>query len=622
MRTVSVIAASLLLVACGGDSENDENANLWQVSVARSSTAPLTQVSGQPLASYLKNGLYAQTAVSGSTAAPPAAPPPPPPPAVSVTNLVTEGVDEADRVKFAEQTLYVSGLTPDTYLPYLKRWQRNDDSSLTALDDLELPPELGRVHGLYASGNRLIVVGGESYHGIGFNFPPSGLEKISPAVFVQLFEQGNNVYQLQFDGELLDSRRTVDALWLVSRYKPEVEGLKHYAATVADKQHNIQLLESTRLSELMPKRQLNNTAAEPLIASQQCYLPADRQANEGNSRMVVVTRIATSAPYQTESSCIITPVTDMYMSAEHLYLHGGVYSATEEKTVLHKFSLDDAAAGYQATGAVDGYIQGSQTAFMLHEKQQYLMLLTTSWGNNGPLNQFWVMQQQGNSLQTVAKLPSAQQPEQVIGKPGEAIYGVRFVGERAYVVTFERTDPLYTLDISNPMQPAIIGELEIPGYSAYLHSINNNLLWGLGQQIEMDSAGNPLWDTAGAKIALFDVAADDAVVQQELLFNAQFSPLEHQHHSLATVQHGSITRMALPLSRYSAEYGGQISLLTLQVDSNGTMDKTGELIPEHSEYYSSWDARSVLVNDDIYFIVDDKVYQSNWQLPEQVIGQY
>ncbi len=164
--------------------------------------------------------------------------------------------------------------------------------------------------------------------------------------------------------------------------------------------------------------------------------------------------------------------------------------------------------------------------------------------------------------------------------------------------------------------------LQLPGYSAYLHSINDSLLWGLGQQIEIDSAGNPLWDTAGAKIALFDVGADDAVVQQELLFNSQFSPLEHQHHSLATVQHGSITRMALPLSRYSPQYGGQISLLTLQVDSNGTVDKIGELIPEHSDYYSSWDARSVLVNDDIYFIVDDKVYHSNWQLPEQVIAQY
>lgn len=617
MRTVSIIAASLLLVACG-NSDNDENANLWQVSIASASTAPLTQVSGQPLASYLKNGLYAQADVSGGSIG---MPPPASPvsSAVSTTNLITPGVDEADRVKFAEQTLYVSAWQQDANEPYVKRWLRNDDSSLTALDPLALAPQVRHVQGLYASGEQLTVLG-VNYYDYPFFSPGWGGD--GSEVIVQLFEQGSSVYHLQFDGTLIDSRRTADALWLVSRYRPEVAGYQPYAATVADKKKNMQVLGNARLTDLLPTLRLNNGASEPLIASQQCYLPADMQADEGSAQMVVLTRIATTAPYQTESSCILASVREMYMSAEHLYLHGSVYDDVSSKTVVHKFSLDDAVAGYQATGAVDGYIGGSQSAFMLYEKQQYLMLFTTTWDTAGPEHQLVVLQQDADKLKVVAQLPNDQQPDVKIGKPGEDIYGVRFAGDRAYVVTFERIDPLYTLDISNPLQPAIIGELEIPGYSAYLHSINDSFLWGLGQHVELDEQGWPVWETAGAKIALFDVSGNDAVVQHELVFTEQFAPLEYQHHSLAAVQHDNVTRMALPLSRFSPQLGEQVSLLTLEVGSNGAMDKIGELVPEYSSYVSAWDARTVLVNDDIYFVAGDTVFHSNWQLPEQVIARY
>lgn len=620
MRIAAIIVATTLLTACGGSSEQDlpPQVQLWQVSAAGTSTAPLRRQSGQPLARYLKYGLYAQAAAyqDGGVISQPVSP------GVSGTNLITQGVDEADRVKFAEQLLYVSGWQVDTDKPYVKRWQRNADSSLSALEPLILAPQIQRVDGLYAEGEQLTVLGDDGYGIVGIALSAPGWDQANGEITVQLFEQGNSVYQLQFDGALIDSRRTAEALWLVSRYQPEIAGYKPYASTVADKQSNMQVLENAQLTDLLPKRRLNGAAAEPLVAAEQCYLPTDMQADEGSARMVVLTRIANTAPYQTESSCILASVTGVYMSTDNLYLHGSVSYETSSQTVLHKFSLDDTAVGYQATGAVSGFIGGSQSAFMLAEQQQYLMLFTTDWGGAGPEHQFMVLQQAGDKLETVAQLPNEQQPAQVIGKPGEDIYGVRFAGDRAYVVTFERTDPLYTLDISNPLQPAIIGELEIPGYSAYLHSINATLLWGLGQHIETDEQGNLEWSSAGAKIALFNVGGNDAVVQDELLFPEQFSPLEYQHHSLATVQHEGTTRMALPLSRYSVAQGEQVSLLTLEVASNGTMLKTGELAPDFSGYANSWGARTVLVNDDIYFIVDDKVYHSNWQLPEQVIDRY
>ncbi|MDP2716613.1 beta-propeller domain-containing protein [Rheinheimera sp.] len=617
MRAVSLIAASVLLAACGGSSDNNES-QLWQVSAASVSEATLTQVSGQQLERYLKYGLYARADMRHLDGAVPV----PADPGSSGTNLVTQGVDEADRVKFANQTLYVSGIDADTDTPYVKRWQRHADGSLTALDAVTLAPQMRQVLGLYATDEQLTVLGDDRYDNVGIALSPPEWGAANGNISVQLFEQGNSVYQLQFDGDLINSRRTADAVWLVSRYQPEVAGYQSFAGSVAANESNMQVLENAELSDLLPKRRLNGSIPEPLIASQQCYLPSDVQSNEGSDRMVVLTRIATAAPYQTESSCILASVAGLYMSAEHLYLHGSVNYESHSRTVLHKFSLDDSAVGYQATGAVDGYIGGSQRAFMLYEQQQYLMLLTSDRADADLLHRFWVLEQDGTELKTVAQLPDAQQPDQVIGKPGEDIYAVRFAGDRVYVVTFERTDPLYTLDISDPLQPAIIGELEIPGYSAYLHSISDNLLWGLGQQIDTNEQGAPVWNSVGAKIALFDVSADDAVVQDELVFAEQYSPLEYQHHSLASVQLGDVTRLALPLSRYSAEHGEQVSLLTLEVTSNGTMQKTGELTPQYSGYFGSWGARSVLVNDDIYFVLGDSVYHSQWQQPEQVVAEY
>ena len=86
-----------------------------------------------------------------------------------------------------------------------------------------------------------------------------------------------------------------------------------------------------------------------------------------------------------------------------------------------------------------------------------------------------------------------------LGK-GERVYAVRFVGPTAYVVTFKQVDPLYTVDLADPARPRVLGELEIPGYSAYLHPIGADLLLGIGQDV--NDQGRPL----GTQLSLFDVS--------------------------------------------------------------------------------------------------------------------
>jgi hypothetical protein len=112
---------------------------------------------------------------------------------------------------------------------------------------------------------------------------------------------------------------------------------------------------------------------------------------------------------------------------------------------------------------------------------------------------------------------------------GERIYAVRFLGDVGYVVTFRQTDPLYTIDLSDPDNPAVRGELKIPGYSAYLHPVGDGLLLGIGQDAD-ETSGR----TQGLQISLFDVSdlAHPARLQQRKLGERySSSAVEFNHHA-------------------------------------------------------------------------------------------
>ena len=85
-------------------------------------------------------------------------------------------------------------------------------------------------------------------------------------------------------------------------------------------------------------------------------------------------------------------------------------------------------------------------------------------------------------MRVVASLPNDNAPNE-LGKPNEDIRAVRYFGDTAYMVTFEQIDPLYVIDVSNPILQVVTGELEMPGYSSYLHPINDNFILRIGQNV-------------------------------------------------------------------------------------------------------------------------------------------
>jgi hypothetical protein len=121
---------------------------------------------------------------------------------------------------------------------------------------------------------------------------------------------------------------------------------------------------------------------------------------------------------------------------------------------------------------------------------------------------------------------------------------VRFVGDTGYVVTFRQVDPLYTIDLRDPSAPRVAGQLDLEGYSSYLHPLGDGLLLGVGQDVGTNN------EPAGAQLELFDVTdpAAPALVQKTTLGQGSSSQVQYDHHAFL---YWPATKLAvLPLAIY------------------------------------------------------------------------
>ena len=168
--------------------------------------------------------------------------------------------------------------------------------------------------------------------------------------------------------------------------------------------------------------------------------------------------------------------------------------AERRKTIIHRINIDNGKIEYGAKGEVSGYLLNQ---FSMDENGDYFRVATTTeiWTQreNVMYNNVFVLD---NSLNTVGKLEAI--------APDERIYSARFLGDRLYMVTFKRIDPLFVIDLSNPQKPEVLGELKIPGYSDYLHPYDETHIIGIGKETEGNEWGGV--STKGVKLALFDVS--------------------------------------------------------------------------------------------------------------------
>ncbi|TWT77838.1 Beta propeller domain protein [Posidoniimonas polymericola] len=181
---------------------------------------------------------------------------------------------------------------------------------------------------------------------------------------------------------------------------------------------------------------------------------------------------------------------DLYFFSSGGYVFSSDGRFTQSPTTIHKFSFAGKSGQIQlaATGELDGV---PLNQFSIDEHDGYLRVVSSSATWNGD-HQLTVFKQQGAKLVQVGEVDGL--------APGEQVYSVRFLGERAFFVTFRQIDPLFAVDLSDPTDPQVMGELKLPGYSDYLQPIDENTLLAIGRGADENSG---LFEEL--QVSLFDV---------------------------------------------------------------------------------------------------------------------
>lgn len=321
---------------------------------------------------------------------------------------------------------------------------------------------------------------------------------------------------------------------------------------------------------------------------------------------------------------------EVYASQDNLYISQTSgwwwsWSGDTLQTHVHKFELDGAETRYAASGAVQGYLLNN---YSMGEHDGYLRMATSdvSWwggGTTDPANHVFVLEDSGGELSTVGHLGDI--------APGEQIYAMRFMGDVGYMVTFIQVDPLFTLDLSDPTDPRIVGELKIPGYSSYLHPAGPDHLLAVGMDGEDDGT------ILGFQVSLFDISdlADPQLASKMVLSSDDWSYSE----SLWDPHAFTYFADTLSLPVYTYEDGVDFSgLWVIDVDLEGAaLSELGRV--SHSDLAGlsecpddpyddcydygdyAWMRRSVVIEDYLYSLSSYGITVTELRNPEVEVAR-
>jgi uncharacterized secreted protein with C-terminal beta-propeller domain len=334
---------------------------------------------------------------------------------------------------------------------------------------------------------------------------PAGAGRIpgSRLLLVDLSGSPRLVSSYTMDGSLVDARQVGATARVVVRSAPRITF--PYAERATDAQRlaaSRQIIDKARLGDWLPQYAIT-TDGRTERGRVECGSVSRPETYSAASMLTVLT--FDLGAQKLDDGQPVTVVADgdtVYSNGPSLYVANyqrwqavakaeqGVAPARprDPRTEIYKF--DTSGPGrpkYVAAGALPGYLLNQ---YALSEWDGHLRAVTTTFDNRE--STVYVLHADGQRLVQTGKVGG-------LGK-GERIYAVRFVGAVGYVVTFRRTDPLYTVDLSDPAKPRVAGELKMTGYSSYLHPVGDGRLVGIGQ--EASEGGR----VQGTQVSLFDVS--------------------------------------------------------------------------------------------------------------------
>lgn len=380
----------------------------------------------------------------------------------STTNVMTEGVDESDVVKTDGKYIY---MVEDGQISITDISKGEPADETLFRPDFEVPSDT--IEELYVSDGKMLIISnhaGDKDETICYSYDMADPTK--PAL----------IGKSRQDGYYNTSRKIGNTVYVFS---------DTYIRT-SDMEKNVALQEDN-LEKWVP--QVNGK-----VISYDCiYINDDTYAG------TVISSFDVNTPDKTmDAKCIMNDNGEVYVSSDAMYLYHSDWSASRELTKISKISFEDGVMKTGETTSVNGYLNDK---FAISRQGDYLYVLPTADDGSQPVNSLHVLDKDMKEVGVINEIAR-----------GERVYAARFVGKYVYFITYRQTDPLFVADISDPTAPKLLGELEVSGFSEYLHMWDDTHVLGIGY-------GNS--NQSKIKLTMFDVSdpTKPVEVSQKLIDN-------------------------------------------------------------------------------------------------------
>ena len=523
----------------------------------------------------------------------------------SRTNNQVESVDEADIVKTDGKYIYYSQ-NSRIYIV-----DKDLNLKATIKEDKFYPYQI------FVNGNKLVVFGNKQdnrgiivYNDIyDVENEDSIVEKevveedvttiYRPKTYIRVYDLSNIenpklLREIKVDGNYHDARMIENNIYLVTNYYTyfydEIDNLKD--------------------RDILPSYE--DTVSRGVKYINATDIAYFKETENFSYSLIVGFNLNTDDPVNVET--FFGAGTEMYVSENNLYLIApkGYWNAKE--STIYKFKLEDSKVLAVASGTVKGYVKDQ---FAMDEYKGNLRVATTSWESN--YRGFWYDYDYDYEEHYSTHLTIFNENLEKIGEiedliKDEQIYSVRFIGKVGYIVTFQEIDPLWVIDLSDPTNPVVKGELEIPGYSSYLHPYDETHIIGIGYNVKDNGYGGVINDTL--KISMFDVSD---VSNPKEIFNKTFenknaySDISYEHKALFFNKSENL--IGFPVSWWTRREN-RSGLVLYRIDmENKKFEEIDDLI--ESSTYSSIE-RAIYIGNNIYTIHMDRIIKYDIKTFEKI----
>ena len=387
------------------------------------------------------------------------------------TNTQTQGVDEGDIIKTDSRYIYYVGAD---------RAGTNDKLRIIATQTMEavfdnyIYDENGDIlwiSDIYVNGDVLVAIctsvnGYNVYGSYSYNYITTGTT-IAMAYDITDRSKPEIIKSYTQDGMYKSSRMVGSTLYTISQYYVRAESEEAIENVCIPKVGGVE------------------------IGCDCIFLPE----KAGDSYILLTAFDTSSKNSEVRSVAVLGNGSNYYCSEDTFYVVANDYDYEAEKmevrdtTIINAFNINSMKISFKATGKVKGTVLNQYSLDQYNGK----LRIATSYFNYTTQKNESSLYVLDDNLEIIGKLENIANNEQ--------IKSVRYMGDEAHVVTFRNTDPLFAIDFSDPTKPAIKGELKIPGYSAYLHPVGDNLLVGIGYEGDSQNA-----DFNSVKVSLFDIS--------------------------------------------------------------------------------------------------------------------